>query len=304
MTRKYNPGHYVAMMRGNDSHEAMAAANNGHIRGIEKRYTWRSLEPVRGCYDFTEIDRDLALCRNAGRQLVAYIEDKTFKTDAPSGWTPENPLPDYLSHLAAPNKQAGMTAIRWHDEVIDRQQALVSKLGYHFDAWPALEGIALEETAPGLDDAWLRAFAYTPEAYRDTYISHIEHAAWALPTSLFFWHMNFMPGSPDGSYLSEIVSATAHLGNLVMGGPDVLPDNSALLKRAYPLYAKHQHDVPMHVQVSPGSMKEPGLTAQAAFEFARDVLNVDWLFWYDFPYGTSFTYADALAVMAANPEIQ
>jgi hypothetical protein len=57
MTRKYNPGHYVAMMRGNDSHEAMTAANNGHIRGIEKRYTWRSLEPVRGQYVFAEIVR-------------------------------------------------------------------------------------------------------------------------------------------------------------------------------------------------------------------------------------------------------
>jgi hypothetical protein len=301
MTRKYNPGHYVAMMRGNDSHEAMTAANNGHIRGIEKRYTWRSLEPVRGQYVFAEIVRDLTWCASAGRQLVVYIEDKTF--------TDEVPLPDYLSHLCVRNRQSGFTAIRWHEDVIDRQQRLIERLGHHFDRWPEMEGIALEETAPGLDDAWLKAFAYTPEAYRDMYMSHIEHAAWALPTSRFFWHMNFMPGSIDGAYLSEIVSASAHLGNLVMGGPDVLPNNKALVTRAYPLYAKHQHDVAMMCQVSPGSMKEPGLTAQAAFEFARDNLYVDHLFWYDFrPKAgevASFTYEDAVAVMAANPlEIQ
>jgi hypothetical protein len=297
MTRKYNPGHYVAMMRGNDSHEAMAAATvSGLPRGIEKRYTWRSLEPIRGRYDFTEIVRDLMWCTNAGLQLVAYIEDKTF--------TDEVPVPEYLSHLCPRNRQNGFTAVRWNDEVIDRQQRLIGRLGQYVDDFPAFEGIALEETAPGLDDAWLKAFAYTPEAYRDMYMSHIEHAAWALPTSLFFFHLNFMPGSIDGAYLSEIVSASAHLGNLIMGGPDVLPNNQALLKRAYPLYAKHQHDVPMMCQVSPGSMNEPRLTAQAAFEFARDSLHVEWLFWYDFPYGTSFTYADALAVMAANPEIQ
>jgi hypothetical protein len=187
--------------------------------------------------------------------------------------------------------------------MIDRQQRLIGRLGQYVDDFPAFEGIALEETAPGLDDAWLKAFAYTPEAYRDMYMSHIEHASWALPTSLFFFHLNFMPGSIDGAYLSEIVSASAHLGNLIMGGPDVLPNNQALLKRAYPLYAKHQHDVPMMCQVSPGSMNEPRLTAQAAFEFARDTLHVEYLFWHLFN-GTAFGYAEALAVMAANPEIQ
>jgi hypothetical protein len=295
MTRKYNPGHYVAMMRGNDSHEAMAAATvTGLPRGIEKRYTWRSLEPIRGRYDFSEIARDLMFCTNAGLQLVAYIEDKTF--------TDEVPVPDYLSHLCPRNRQGGFTAIRWDELVIERQQALVSRLGQYLDAWPALEGIALEETAPGLDDVWLKAFAYTPEAYRDSYISHIEHAAWALPSSLFFWHMNFMPGSIDGSYLSEIVDTcrSRFLDNLIMGGPDVLPNNAALLKRAYPLYAKHELDVPTFCQVSPGSMNEPGLTAQEAFEFARDVLNVEYLFWHYFP-GTSITYADALDVMRAEP---
>jgi hypothetical protein len=291
MTRKYNPGHYVAMMRGNDSHEAMAAATvTGLPRGIEKRYTWRSLEPIRGRYDFTEIVRDLMWCTNAGLQLVAYIEDKTF--------TDEVPVPDYLSHLCPRNRQGGFTAIRWNEYVIERQQALVSRLGQYLDSFDALEGIALEETAPGLDDAWLKAFLYTPEAYRDSYMSHIEHASWALPTSLFFWHMNFMPGSVDGAYLSEIVTATREWGNLIMGGPDVLPANKALLARAYPLYERHQNDVPMFCQVSPGSMNEPGLTAQAALEFARDSLHVEYLFWHYFP-GTSFTYADALDVMRA-----
>jgi hypothetical protein len=296
MTRKYNPGHYVAMMRGNDSLEAMAAATvSGLPRGIEKRYAWRSLEPVKGRYDFSEIVRDLMWCTNAGLQLVAYIEDKTF--------TDEVPVPDYLSHLCPRNRQNGFTAVRWNEEVIERQQRLVERLGQYIDDFPALEGIALEETAPGLDDAWLKAFAYTPEAYRDMYMSHIEHASWALPTSLFFWHANFMPGNLDGSYLSEIVSASAHLGNLVMGGPDVLPNNQALLKRAYPLYAKHQHDVPMMCQVSPGSMNEPGLTAKAAFDFARDSLHVEYVMWHYFN-GTSFAYADSVDVMAANPEIQ
>jgi hypothetical protein len=300
MTRKYNPGHYVAMMRGNHSQTAMTeAVKTGLPRGIEKRYTWRSLEPTPGCYDFREVVRDLMWCSERGLQLVVYVEDKTF--------TDENPAPDYLSGYSVRNTakpSPGFTMIRWNPYVIERQQRLFDRLGQYFDNYPSLEGVAVEETALGLSDATLLANGYTPEAYRDSYIDHIWHAATAFPTSNFFWHMNFMSQNTDGSYLSQIVTECAELGNLIMGGPDVLPNNAALLKRAYPLYEKHELDVSMMCQVSPGSMNDPGLTAQAAFEFARDSLHVDHLFWYDFPYGTSFTYADALAVMAANPEIQ
>ena len=43
--RKYNPGHYIAVMRGADSHKYMTDSIRPGVTGIMKRYTWRSLEP-------------------------------------------------------------------------------------------------------------------------------------------------------------------------------------------------------------------------------------------------------------------
>ena len=76
--RKYHPGHYIAVMRGNDSHATMTASIRPGVTGIMKRYTWRSLEPKQGAYDFSEIRRDLDWASAYGMKLVVMIEDKTF----------------------------------------------------------------------------------------------------------------------------------------------------------------------------------------------------------------------------------
>jgi hypothetical protein len=293
MTRKYNPGHYVALMRRYDDLTVLdSVAASGLPRGIQKRYAWRTLEPRRGCFDFSEVMTDLDRCASLGMQLMVYFEDKTF--------VPEHAVPEYLNHLSMPNRGNGYTAIRWHPHIVERQQAVFQRLGQYVDGHPAFEGIGIEETSLSLDDTTLNTFEYSPEGYRDALISHIVHASRAFPTSYFFWHMNFIARQNDGAYISQIVSECAPLENLIMGGPDVLPNNDALVKRAYPLYDKHQGDVRLFIQVSPGSMNDPGLTAQTAFEFARDRLHVDYVFWHNFN-GTAFRYVDVMDVMRANP---
>jgi hypothetical protein len=47
-SRKYRPGHYVALLRSFDSQTIMSASVKPGVVGFMKRYTWRSLEDPVG----------------------------------------------------------------------------------------------------------------------------------------------------------------------------------------------------------------------------------------------------------------
>lgn len=279
---KHNPGNYVAMMRRFSDHTYMAAAvTSGLLRGIKKRYAWRTLEPREGVYDFRSIAADLQFCLERGLQLVVYIEDKTF--------IPEHAVPTYLEHLSQPGTH-GYTAIRWDPVIIGRFNELIRRVGQYFNSHPAFEGVAIEETAPSLSDALLDKFGYTPELYANAYSVVIENGLYSMPDSKFFWTPNFMPRNTSGGLLDMIVKEFADAPGFVFGGPDALPDNEALKKRTWWIYTGNP-DVTKCIEVSPGCYNTAGLTAQAAHDFSVDVLGVSYLFWYNFR-GDSFGFVD------------
>ena len=222
--RKYHPGNYIAMMRNQSSQSLMTASVKPGVVGMLKRYTWRKLEPSIGVYDFSEIKSDLAWANAYGMHLVVMIEDKTFVL--------ERPNPGYLDQYTPLNRTGGYTMVRWAPYVVERMNALTKALG-QFDSNAAFEGIALQETSLGFESATLNSFGYSPEKYRDAYINMLSAAATSMPTSRVFWYMNFFVGNQ--SYIGSVAAAVASKG-VVMGGPDVLPDNSALLTKSYPFY--------------------------------------------------------------------
>jgi hypothetical protein len=299
--RKYHPGHYIAMMRGNSSQATMTASIRPGVRGIMKRYTWRSLEPTKGDYDFSEIRSDLDWASAYGMRLVVMIEDKTF--------TLERPTPAYLDSLTVRNRNGGYTAIRWNATVVARMKALLTALG-RFDSHWAFEGVALQETAPSLDGSVLDAYAYTPEKYRDAYIGILTTGANAMPTSRMFWFMNFFPRRQD--YIASIANAVYAKG-VLMGGPDVLPDDWALEKHTYPFYDQFQWKMPMFGQVESECYRHLHKTSGYStkywtmpelFGFARDEMHVDYMFWVRIPdpevYG-AYDWTNALPVIENNP---
>ncbi len=299
-TRKYHPGHYLALMRGNDDPAVMAASLKPGVKGFLKRYTWRSLEPALGNYDFSELQADLNWAAANGTRLIAMIEDKTFVL--------ERPTPAYLDAYTIRNRAGGYTVLRWNSYVVARQKALVTALG-RFDANPAFEGIATQETALGFDNALLDAKGYTPEKYRDAYIAVLSAAANAMPTSRVFWFMNFFPRNQD--YIGSIASATAAKG-VIMGGPDVLPDDGPLVTRTYPFFDQFQYKMPLFGQVEPvcyAALHETWgyatkyWTMAELFRYARDDLHVDYMFWVRLPKPSpsdAYDWLDALPVIANN----
>src|SRR5512135_1075856 len=93
--RKYHPGHYVVLLKAQADHRTMLATLKPGVVGFVKRYTWRSLEPTPGNYDFSEIRDDLAWTAAYGMHLIVLIEDKTFDS--------ERSTPAYLDTYALRN---------------------------------------------------------------------------------------------------------------------------------------------------------------------------------------------------------
>lgn len=310
--RKFHPGHYIAVGRGESGNLRTAAATPG-ISGLQRRYRWSQLEPERDRYDLSSMAADLRVASATGVQLVAMIEDKTFDGTVPT--------PAYLQdgeHTL--NGPRGSVAVRWDPYVVDRLTRLVAAIGARFDCDPRFEGVALQESALGLDPAKLRAAGYTPEKYRDALIRTLRGAAAGVPRSRVFWYMNFLPGNQQ--YLDDIARAVIGSG-VVMGGPDVLPENAALQQRVYPIYSRFQGRLKLFGSMQHDSFRHPrgqgGLNAatqpgppelwsmEDLYAYARDDLHVDYVFW---EYRTrrippdSRDWSEARDVIGRHPELR
>jgi hypothetical protein len=330
--RKFHPGHYVSVGRAELPNGIATVVSKGVV-GVQMRYRWADLEPARDQYQFAAIARDLEAARKAGVQLVVLVEDKSFNG--------EQPTPGYLQSKTVQNHNRGYTALRWDPFVGDRLKQLVAKLGAQFDCDPNFEGLGFQETSPSLDEQALAATGYTPEKYRDALIGLLRSAAASLPRSRVFWYMNFLPGNQR--YIGEIADSVIGTG-VVMGGPDVLPDNRALEKRVYPYYEEYRGKLRLFCSMQHNSFRHRhgdtggggggrghggggrrfgmnggggGVEEEPAgggtggywsmddlFQFARDKLHVDYLFW---DYHTqrnppdSHDWNDARAVIERNP---
>ncbi len=307
VARKFHPGHYIFMMRKLSSQKLMGESVYPGVKGIVKRYTWKQLEPTEGHYDFSTVASDLDFVAARGKQFIVMIEDRTF--------VDENPLPDYLAHLARRNSSSygldGFTAIRWDPYLVSRLNALTQALGQQFDTHPAFEGlIPQEESAPGFPSTVLDETAYTPEKYRDALISVLRSAARSMPQSRVFWMMNFIPKKQD--YVRDVLTAVKDEG-VVLGGPDVKPDDGSLTRLVYPYYQEFSDQMPIFSQVEPICYHHGHLdtnyptkywTMPELFAYGRDFLDANYFFWVRFPtsmYKDSYNYTHALPVIEKNP---
>jgi hypothetical protein len=303
--RKFHPGHYVSIGRAEVPNGIRAVLGKG-VAGVQMRYRWAELEPSEGHYDFAAVARDLEAAKSANVQLVALIEDKTFKD--------ERPTPEYLqAKQTMRNRSGGYTAVRWDPYVNDRFKQLIARLGERFDCDPNFEGVGFQETSPSLDEADLDASGYTAEKYRDALIGLLRSASASVPRSRVFWYMNFLPRNQR--YIGEIASAVVGTG-VVMGGPDILPDNMGLAKRVYPYYDEFQGRLKLFNSMQHNSYRHrhggkesggPYWSMEDLFLFARDKLHVDYIFW-DYHNQRvppdSHDFDDAREVIASHPTLQ
>lgn len=287
------PGHYITMGR-NDNADDMVDALRPGVEGLQVRYRWAELEPAFDQYYFVALGRDLDLMAQHGKRLVVFIEDKSFDGVLPT--------PGYLMDYTPANRNRGFTSIRWHPYVRERFQRLMQLIGAAFDKHPAFEGIALQESSPSLSDEVLDAHGYTPELYRDSLIEAITVARQSCPTSQVFWYMNFLPRKQV--YIEHIAREAVKL-DVAMGGPDVLPESASLQMLAYPYYEEYKQQLVLFNSMqhhSYGHKRSDGTywTLRELYEYAVDVLHVDYLFWNRKTWRDpkdSYNWTDALPVI-------
>ena len=302
--RKYHPGHYTIVVNGVDAQAFMTSSLQPGMVGIVRRYTWRSLEPSQGVYNFSVIKSDLAWATANGAHFVVVIDYDSVVA--------ENDGPAYLAPYEIRNQAGGYTLELWSPVVIARFNALIKALGAQIDSISSFEGLANQETSLNLGSATLKALGYTPELYRDALINILSAATVSLPTSRVFWYMNFLVGNQ--AYIGTIAAAVAPLG-VVMGGPDDWPDNQSLETKAYPYYTQFAGKMPLFIQVEATNYAEPHMTSGYTtkdwtmlelYDFALTNLHVNYMFWMRIPKpanAAAYDWADALPVIAAHPAL-
>ena len=277
---RYNPGHYSSMQRRPDQRpqSVMTAATvAGITKGFLKRYSWAALETSAGVYNFTEIASDLDYCLARGLHLIVMFEDRTYGGQYGS----DNPAPAYMADYAAVNLDGGYTVAKWDPTVVTRFRALLSAFAAGYGTHAALEGVLQEETAlglaaPALDSDLVNTpyVPYTPQAFRDALIGHVDHWTSVCPSARWFFYMNFIARDP-GNYCNEVVVATKP--RIVICGPDAEEQNPSL-SNVFNIYRNHKATCPVMAHLSTQVYQQAiPPTGEEMFQFATVELGANYI---------------------------
>jgi hypothetical protein len=288
---KWNPGHYIQLNAGagdymiNKTFSEIAALPN--VRGVQMRYQWRDLEPTKGNYDFSKIERDLAYARGVGKQLSILVGTKAFSAGARA-------LPDYL-HTAEYNggvyrividandtlgteATTGENMAMWEPGVRDRLIALNQALGQRYNAENTFESISFNETAFG--SAVVPLTSTQKQGYFDNLALMDTATRQAFPNTVVLQFFNF-----PRVYLPNLVNNAINTG-VGLGGPDTFLNDPALNLSTYPFYDTAMGKVPLGPSVQgenyfttyqDGPYAPPAVTD--LYAYARDRLHANYIFW-------------------------
>lgn len=241
---KWHPGHYVFLNTADISPKAHLTE---HFRGVQKCYGWSALEPEEGRYDFSPIQRDLALLKKHNKYLVLQVQYKAFGKG-------KRLVPAYVQ---GPQYGGGVyrtstgsfDPVLWNPLVGARMDAFFAALGRAFDADPSVEAVVLPETAPSA--SLLRVpqegvDRYTEALYLEALKQRLSAMRRAFPRTVVIQYANYPAG-----LLPELTDYMKSVG-VGLGGPDVYPrphDYFDPVKGVYRLYPKLSGVVPLGAAV-------------------------------------------------------
>lgn len=277
---KWHPGQYAFSSTPDNPAQTAQALASPLIRGIQLRYTWVQLEPERGRYDFSGIEKYLADYRKVGKRLHLLLIAQNYGG--------RDCVPAYVRASEYAGGQV-ITARRcvpkyWEPAVMDRLIALYTALGKRFDAEPYFEAISTGETAIGKE---ARADPhYNNNGFVDQLIRAQDALAKAWPHTLVFVGPNWCPLMPR-------VIDSVYAKGLGIGGPDLIVCGEDETP-AYSYYRDYRGRLPLEIGGQVGLINAFGCAAMPAiYDFAlRDkqglqVTHMDWSYPYGLP-GISF----------------
>ncbi|WP_324722618.1 hypothetical protein [Lelliottia sp. JS-SCA-14] len=271
---------------------ASAIMARSDIGGAQIVYNWRSLEPEKNKYDFSQIEEDLARLKGANKKLFIQIQDRFFEQDA-------RYVPDYLMSEARygggispqfdnPGEGkpigAGWVAQQWDADVRQRYQSLLAAIAKRFDG--QVYGVNLPETAIDLDKNKLPK-GFSCDNYFAGEMENLAFARKVFTKSHVVQYVNFWPceWNNDHNYMGRLFefASANHIG---VGGPDIVPNRKAQMKNSYPFFNKYKGKlalVAMAVQEPTLTYKNPKTGKPFSKDefvlFAEDYLGADIIFW-------------------------
>lgn len=285
--------HFVYFARERRAIRGHPLLESDRFEGAQIMYAWADLEPRLGVYDFSAIHADLDYLRQHGKTLFVQLQDASF-------WHRNVPVPRYLradefdggatEQFYENGKPEGWVAKRWSPLVQDRFQALLAALGAEFDG--EIAGINLQETAIGVSSETDPSFS--PQLYFDGIKANMEALAGAFPNTDKLQYANFMPGEwlpwEDEGFLSGIYQHGEATG-VGLGTPDLLMERKGQLNHPLAMMHEGTFSVPLGIAIQDGNYVGQTNSDEVRGErislvpklqaFAKDFLQVDYMFWVD-----------------------
>ncbi len=278
----FHPGYYVFFGERDSIDEFNLIRDIPAFVGVKKLYSWRKMEPQRGVYDFSEIERDLAYLQSIGKRLWLQVKETQYFAK----YEPHVPQymwndPTYGCGSRSPDGRrfygtfwrdvhdGHWVVCRGDEEFDERHRALFTALGNRFDREPFIEGITLDETSTGLN----------PHGASVIYNSFKELALAtkrAFPNKVVTQMINYAPFDLEkfAEFLRENGIAT--------GGPDVHPLRAdSALKEVYAIHKRNHWDTPNNIDVQWCNWDCYGQTfsSRQLLEVAIDRIDPWYIFW-------------------------
>lgn len=260
-------------------------------------YPWQQLEKSEGKYDFSKIRSDLKYLKSYDKTLFIQLQDVSFSAKY-------KPVPKYILGQKydggvvpslANGKTIGWVSKRWNPNVQERYAALLSALGDEFDG--EIEGINLQESA--IEVSKKTDPTFSPKVYAEALKSRMKALKTAFPTSTTMQYANFMPGEwlpwEDEGYLRGLYETGQEIG-VGLGAPDLMFKRKGQLNHAIAMMHEGEFTVPIGIAIQDGNYvgstgadehfkdrktheNETQSMVPLLHAFAKDFLNVDYMFW-------------------------
>lgn len=269
---------------------ALKLLNKPELVGVQALYSWKSLEPAQGKYDFSKLQSDFDSVQAKGKKFWIQLQDRTFNPNF-------DPVPKYMNTPEYNNGSAatcdgedcennfkvdGWMAQQWNPEVRKRYQALLSAIAKEFDG--KITGLNMPETSIGVDQS---ANNYSNETYFRGELENAGYAAEVFKKSYVVQYVNFWPDgwNDENNRFTDSFNFYAEHG-VGVGGPDLIPFKKTQLQNSYPFLAKYHDKVPISViavqepdlaEINPHTGKK--FTTKEFVDYATNVLKVRIIFW-------------------------
>lgn len=261
------------------------------IVGAQAQYTWKSLEPTQGHYDFSTIWGDYKNVTAKGKKLWVQIQDRSF--DASNDPVPKYMHTPYYNNGSAPSCDGdncdvffnitGYVAQQWNPRVRSRYQALLKELALNFDG--KITGLNLPETSIAVN---VTENNYSNEDY---FLGELENAGYAASVFKKSYAVQYVNFWPDGwnntnNRFTDSFNYYAEHG-VGVGGPDLIPFKKGQMANSYVYIPEYHNKVPISVVAvqQPDVLNETSaatgkpFTKQEFVDFAVNDLKVDIIFW-------------------------